>query len=324
MRHYLLPAALACAGGVHATSALAHAVCGSRVYPVTLTLDDPGVADEITLPQVVYTRTAAAGGPGPGHDTSVQFEYDKRLTDEFGFAFNDDFNVDQTDNAKTQTGWDDLAVTGKWAKCLSPDHDFILAFGVIREFGHTGTTHTGADTYGNTAPTVYFGKDLEEVAIPALQPVAFTGELSYALADRALKDMQVAAPGPVVPSMTPLTTLQSNAGNPNAVVGAFSVQYSIPFLQAQIRDYGLPEPIAHLIPLVEVSATAATSRPRDSANTWTIAPGVIYLRTWYQVGLEALIPANKASGTNVGAIFQVHVFLDDLYPHGIGAPLFGE
>ncbi len=324
MRRHLPLAALACAAGMHATSALAHAVCGSRVYPVTLTLDDPGVADEVTIPQIVYTRAAADGGPGPGHDVSVQFEYDKQLTDTFGFGFNDNVNINQTNNAKTQTGWDDLAVTGKWSKCLSPDHDFILAFGIVREFGHTGTTHTGADTYGNTAPTVYFGKDLEEAAIPALQPVAFTGEFSYALADKGLKESQVMAPGPVVPSVTPLSALQFNTGSPNQVIGAFSVQYSIPFLQAQIRDYGLPEPLAHLIPLVEVSAIAATSRPRDSANTWTIAPGVIYLRTWYQMGLEALIPASKASGTNVGVIFQVHVFLDDLYPHGIGAPLLGD
>lgn len=324
MRSTLSLAALACAGATHAGSALAHAICGSRVYPVTLTLDDPGVADEITIPQIVYTRAAADGGPGPGHDTSVQFEYDKRLTDEFGFAFNDDFDINQTNNAKTETGWDDLTVTGKWAKCLSPDHDFTLGFGIIRAFGQTGTTHTGADTYGSTAPTVYFGKDLEEVAIPALQPIAITGEFSYALADRELKASEITLPGPAIPSMTKLTALQFNTGNPNAVIGAFSVQYSIPFLQAQVRDYGLPGPIAHLIPLVEVTATAATSRPRDSANVWTVAPGVIYLRTWYQVGLEALIPANKASGTNVGVLFQVHVFLDDLYPHGIGAPLLGE
>ena len=321
MNRMILTAGLACAGSLSATYALAHAICGSRVYPVTLTLDDPGVADEVTLPQVVYTRAAADGGPGPGHDVSTQFEYDKRLTDTIGFAFNDDVNVNQTNNAKTQTGWDDLVVTAKWASCLSPDHDFILAFGAIREFGHTGTTHTGADAYGNTAPTVYFGKDLEEVPIPALQPIAITGEFSYAVADKALKATQVTAPGPVVASVTPLSSLSFNTGNPNQLIGAFSVQYSIPFLQAQVKDYGLWEPLAHLIPLVEVSATAATSRPRDSANTWTVAVGAIYLRSWYQIGVEALVPANRASGTNVGAIVQLHVFLDDLYPRGLGAPL---
>jgi hypothetical protein len=30
---------------------------------------------------------------------------------------------------------------------------------------------------------------------------------------------------------------------------------------------------------------------------------------------------NKAAGTNVGFIVQFHVFIDDLSPHGIGAPL---
>ena len=319
-----LPAALACAGGLLAASpALSHAVCGSRVYPVTLTLDDPGVADELTLPQVVYTREGADGGPGPSHDTSFQFEYDKRLTDEIGFAFNDDWNVNQTDHAKTQYGWDDLVVTGKWAECLSPDHDFILAFGVIREFGHTGTTHTGADAYGNTAPTVYFGKDFEEVPIPMLQPVAVTGELSYAIADKSLKSQLVPAQGVTsgTSAQSQLQSMQFNSGNPNEVIGGLSIQYSIPYLQAQVKDYGLPEPLAHLIPLVEFGYVSSTNAPSNVSTSWTAAPGVIYLRTWYQVGLEALVPLNKAAGTNVGFTVQLHVFLDDLYPNSIGAPL---
>ena len=305
MNRILPVAALACAGMlIHLSPATAHAVCGSRVFPVTLTLDDPGVADEMTLPQLVYTRSAADGGPGPGHDTSVQFEYDKRLTDEFGFAFNDDYNINQQNNAKTETGWDDLTVTAKWAKCLSPDHDFILGLGVIREFGHTGTTHIGTDVYGNTAPTVYFGKGLGEIPIPELQPFGITGELSYAFADTGLRTAPV-----------------SNNGYSNQWIGGMSLQYSIPYLQAQIKDYGLPEPISHLIPLVELDWTSPASSPSESPTTWTAAPGFIYLRTWYQVGVEALIPLNKAAGTNVGAVVQFHVFLDDLYPHGIGAPL---
>jgi hypothetical protein len=311
-----IAAALACAGVLMRLSpAAAHAVCGSRVFPVTLTLDDPGVADEITLPQVVYTRQAADGGPGPGHDTSVQFEYDKRLTEDFGFAFNDDYNVNQTNNAKTQTGWDDITVTAKWAKCIDPDDDFQLGFGVIREFGRTGTSHIGSDEYGNTAPTVYLGKGLGEIPAPMLQPLQFTGELSYALADKELKNFDTTDP------MTGLASQRTNNGNSNQWIGAFSVQYSIPYLQNQIKDFGLPEPFAHLVPLVEFDWTSPTNSPSNSPTTWTAAPGVIYLRTWYQIGLEALIPLNKAAGTNVGFIVQVHVFLDDLYPHSIGAPL---
>jgi hypothetical protein len=40
------------------------------------------------------------------------------------------------------------------------------------------------------------------------------------------------------------------------------------------------------------------------------------------VGLEALIPANRAAGTNVGVAALVHFFFDDLYPNTLGKPLF--
>jgi hypothetical protein len=38
--------------------------------------------------------------------------------------------------------------------------------------------------------------------------------------------------------------------------------------------------------------------------------------------VEALIPANKASGSNVGVIAQFHVFFDDLFPNSLGKPIF--
>jgi hypothetical protein len=315
MNRHIPAAALLCAGALLHAQAYAHAVCGSRVYPVTLTLDDPGVADEVTIPQIVYTRAAADGGPGPSHDTDIQFEYDKRLTDEFGFAFNDDYTVNQQNNAKTETGWDDLTVTFKWAKCVDPDNDLQLGFGIIREFGRTGTSHVGSDQYGNTAPTVYLGKGADFIPVPMLQPLQFTGELSYALADKEYKQFTTTNP------ITGVSSVTANDGYANAWIGSFSVQYSIPYLQNTIKDFGLPEPFAHLIPTAEFTWQSTASGGGGSPTSWTLAPGVIYLRSWYQVGLEALVPLNKAAGTNVGFIVQFHVFLDDLYPHGIGAPL---
>jgi hypothetical protein len=41
-----------------------------------------------------------------------------------------------------------------------------------------------------------------------------------------------------------------------------------------------------------------------------------------QFGLEAQIPMNRASGSSVGVLFQVHWFLDDLLPHSLGKPLW--
>jgi hypothetical protein len=44
----------------------------------------------------------------------------------------------------------------------------------------------------------------------------------------------------------------------------------------------------------------------------------------FQVGIEALIPINRQSGTNIGVIAQLHFYLDDIDPHGIGKPMFGS
>jgi hypothetical protein len=44
--------------------------------------------------------------------------------------------------------------------------------------------------------------------------------------------------------------------------------------------------------------------------------------TW-QIALEALIPINAASGHNVGAVAELHFFLDDIFPDSLGKPLFG-
>jgi hypothetical protein len=37
-----------------------------------------------------------------------------------------------------------------------------------------------------------------------------------------------------------------------------------------------------------------------------------------------MIPVNRQSGTGVGGMAQLHLFLDDLFPNSIGRPLFAN
>ena len=53
------------------------------------------------------------------------------------------------------------------------------------------------------------------------------------------------------------------------------------------------------------------------------ASGVIWISTYFQVGAEAVLPVNHASGTGVGFLGQLHLYLDDMFPTTIGKPLFG-
>jgi len=43
----------------------------------------------------------------------------------------------------------------------------------------------------------------------------------------------------------------------------------------------------------------------------------------YQLGVEAVIPINPASGHGVGVISNVHFYLENIFPNSLGKPLFG-
>ena len=316
-------ATLACAGllACRPSPAAAHAIAGARVFPVTLTIDDPGVADEASLPTFTGTRAGADGGPGSVHTYTFNGEFDKRITQRLGLGISGGYIVQQTGHDKTRAGFQNLVVAAKYQAYVNAPHEFILSLGVIRELGRTGTLHTGADQYGSTTPTVYFGKGLGDLPIGALRPLAITGTGGYTIADRKLKGIQQQADAGAMTLDGALPTLLFNNGAANRWVGGLSVQYSLPYLQQQVRDIGLPGVIGRLVPLVEVAYSSPASKPSNLGTQVVFAPGVIYQGDAFQFGMAALIPANRASGRNAGVVAQFHVFFDDLFPSSLGKPL---
>jgi hypothetical protein len=304
MRTVCVAAALVGAGLIllHGVPAEAHVVVGDRVFPVTLTFDDPGVGDEATLPQFVYS-------PGPGGQNQYQFqwEYDKTITPTTALIYNQGWDILQQPGSKTRTGFENAVVTGKWQAITIPNSETVVSLGIIREFaGGYATQSIGGDATGATSPTVYFGQGLGALPIGGLlRPLAVTGELSYNIPDHRVD------------------TAGDNNGQPFSWNGGISLQYSIPYLQANVKHYDLPDFIGRMIPLVELDWFSPAAAPAPGQpQTLSLSPGVIYMGDTYQVGLEAVIPLNKAAGPHVGAILQVHFFFDDLFPHSLGKPIF--
>jgi hypothetical protein len=100
----------------------------------------------------------------------------------------------------------------------------------------------------------------------------------------------------------------------------------MPYLKSAVIDLGLPDFINRFIPLVEATLQTPVSNTFTSGTvtTGTINPGFLWIGNGFQIGVEALIPINRQSGTNVGVIGQLHFYLDDLDPRGIGRPIFGS
>jgi hypothetical protein len=99
----------------------------------------------------------------------------------------------------------------------------------------------------------------------------------------------------------------------------------MPYLKSEVQDLQLPDVINHLVPLVEAQlfTPLANNFGNPSTTTGTINPGAIYVGSYYQIGLEAMIPINRTSGTGVGFIGQFHLYLDDMFPRTLGQPLIG-
>ncbi len=314
-RAAIIAAPLTCA-----TPALAHVTAGPRVFPVTLNFDDPGVGDELSLPALTYVRNPSGGGAGPGHEVDLGFEYDKRITEHTAIILNTGYDIGQRNGAKTEWGFENLVITGKWQVITNAPHEFVLSLGVQRELGGTGTTHVNGDRFGSTTPTLYVGKGLGDLPVSWLRPFAVTGELAYTVADKEFKQFQPVAPSPGVGGIA--GQLANNLGNSNAWAGGMSLQYSIPYLQSQVRDVGLRGILADMIPVTELVWTSTASDPKTVPTTFTLAPGIITEKLWGELGIEAEIPLNRAAGSNVGVVALVHVYLDDLMPSSLGSPIF--
>jgi len=277
----------------------------------TLLIDDPNVADEASLPTFSLLPQPTDSGPAP-LAYGLEFEWDKRITENFGFALDSGYTWLTRPGDKTVNGWENLVVTLKDKVFVSATHETMISVGVQRVFARTGANGTtGAlldnDDSSSTIPTFYFGKGFGDIPVPLLRPLALTGELGYQIADKKLK---------VDP-----TTGEENNGIPNGWQGGLSLQYSLRYLSSQVKDYGFPEFVNRLTPVVELAWTSPASKPNDSQTTYLWGVGLNYTATTYGVGVELLIPGNKATGSHVGFIAQFHLYFDDLFPHSLGKPI---
>ena len=105
--------------------------------------------------------------------------------------------------------------------------------------------------------------------------------------------------------------------------GGLALEYSLIYLQGQVKDIGLRAPFDRLIPVVEFPMETPLNRS-DSRTTGTINPGVIWSGKYFQIGIEAVIPINRQTGNNVGLLAQLHFYLDDLLPMLFKRPLLGD
>jgi hypothetical protein len=293
--------------------ARAHCFVGNRFFPATLNVDDPCVADEMSLPTLDTFRTADVPPLG---QTDLSFDFSKRITESFGITVASSWTNLRQPDGRNISGFQNLDTAFQFQLWKDPARELALLAGVVVEWGGTGASGVGASPFSTIKPTFYFGKGLGELpdTVNWARPFAVTGQIGYS-----------------IPTSSSTFSLDPNSGsllvtpNPQFLLYGATLQYSMPYLKSAVIDLQLPDFINHLIPIVEAQfqTPAGNSFGTGLVTTGTVNPGVIWVGNYFQVGIEAIVPINRQSGTGVGVIGQLHLYLDDIFPRGIGQPLFG-
>ena len=281
--------------------ALAHGFAGERFFPATILTDDPFVADEMSLPTVTFNPKAS----DDSRETDIGFDLAKRITPDLGFTLHEQWIHIHPNDQSSIKGFSALNTALQYQLFVDGPSQTMALAGLGVTWAHTGANATASPDFTTLTPTFDFGKgfgDLPE-SLTWLRPLAITGNLSVDFPTKA----------------------RSGDGsiNPNVFNIGFAFEYSLEYLQHHVKDVGLAAPFDRMIPLVEVAVSSPFNRGQAGQTTGTVQPGVIWAGQYLQIGAEAIIPINSRTGHGVGAVIQLHFYLDDLFPNSFGKPLLG-
>ena len=280
------------------SGALAHGFAGERFFPATILTDDPFVADEMSLPEFSLNPP----GSDNSQETDILIDLSKRITPNLGFTIGDEWRRLRAPGFTSVGGLGPLQTGAQYQLFVDGPRQALGLLGLNVTWGHTGRAAVGAPDFTTLSPTFNFGKGFVDIppSLPWLRPFAITGNLGFDF---------------------PTQATTAGVPNPNNFNYGFALEYSFPYIQCCVKDIGLRPPFSQLIPLVEVSFSTPISRAPANQTFGTIQPGVIWAGEYFQIGAEAIIPANRFSGRGYGGVVQLHFYLDDIFPRSIGKPI---
>jgi hypothetical protein len=292
-------------------TSFAHGVAGQRFFPTTFAVDDPFISDEFSVLYNSIKMNDGAGGPRI-QTSSLGVGYSKRIVPDFGIEVDESYRHLHTEGDGTVSGFGNLGVNAKYQSYTSAEHETILSVGVSDEIGNTGN-HSVSDSFSTISPAFYFGKGFGDLpdSVGFLRPFAVTGVFGLNFPSR-----------PQTVTVNDQTGELVTARNPTTLTWAFTLQYSLMYLQSAVKDVGLGVPFNRMVAVVEFPMETCLNGDCKHQTTGTVNPGLAWIGKYTELGVAAEIPMNPRSGAGTGVFVLFHLFIDDLFPKSIGSPIF--
>jgi hypothetical protein len=285
--------------GVTLYGAWGQEVVGNRRFADQLVISEPFVEDELSLPSLLHIRKPGAGGPR-STTTQIGAELKKRILSNLEASLTGAFDLLSPDRGSRTSGFENLDVGLKYQFLRNEPHEAVASIAVDWEVGGTGSRSIGRSSFGTVSGTVLGGKGFGDVPQRWLKPLAVS-----------------AVVGVDIP------TAGRNEQHPDVLRWGGALQYSLLYLTAVIGDTTLWAPLSHMIPLVELDLQTALNRRVSGDTTGTVNPGVVWVAESAQIGIEAVVPVNERTGTNIGVRAFVRLSLEAVFGKSAGRPLFG-
>jgi hypothetical protein len=278
------------------TPAYPHAVCGDRIFPATIAIDDPGVLDELTLPTVSDVHFNSSGA----HEWDASFSWTKTITPGLSVVISDG----PTWTHPGGYGWNPLSTELQWGALCIPDAEFMMKVGFDITWAGTGTGILAGSGGQNTySPLVDAGLGFGTLppAVKYLRPFAITAEFS---------------------TTTPGRDWTAGVPNVSTFNWGFTLQYSLPYFNSHVASID-NDFLKHLIPVAEFAFRTPIHNGGAAGQPQTgyFQPGLVYIADKWQVALEAMIPMTGATGHGAGVVGSLDFYLDDI-PNRIDQPIF--
>jgi hypothetical protein len=274
-------------GCLTATEASAHGIVGQRSFIEPFVTEDVNPKNEFVIARPEWDH-----GPD-GRSLSLGFGLEKKLADRFSVTLDSAWDsISPNDPQEPQTtGFDNLAMTLKYAAYIDPPHEAIVSV-ALEATAPTGSSEVGAGQDWSFKPFLLYGRgggDLPR-SLRYLRPLAVQGDAGVEVS--------------IDPHRT--TTLLHN----------LTVEYSIPYLQAAIRDVGLGWPLKDLIPVTEFNFEHGVHGDGEGKSSIFTTPGVVYMDRFVELGMAGRFPLNGGAHRDLdwGIIWIVDLFIDDIFP----------
>lgn len=275
--------------------AAAHGFAGKRFFPATLTFDDPFTMDEFGIQYGGLPDAVSDEGDRVDIHT-LSLEYGKSITPDTALSIGTAHRRFSFADGDSQHGFDNIEVGVKIMGNVDAQRESAWAYGIDVDLGGT-SGHGIGESFTTYSPGFFFGKAFGNLADQGsfLRPFAVTGQIALNLPE---------------------------GDNARSLTTAFSLQYSLNYLEAFVKNVGLPHPLHNALLLVEMPLDTCLDHGCDGDVTGTVNPGIMFFNGQGQLTAEAVLPVNDRTGDSVGFLLQVHLYLDDLFPHSLGRPIF--